>query len=167
MWSKCRELASDSVKSLSPVLWSFRRTMSQAGDSTSLKEEETVEWSLLMAQDKGKYKWGSQEPSSESGNDDHVVLLTVEQKLQGRAIQVCKDYGITSPCTRQRIYLQDCEGVVASMKVGWTSWTRRGQWWIWRPLHGCSHFIDECPTWVAGNNPTYPSTKITSQGFYP
>jgi len=30
--------------------------MSQAGDSTSLKEEETVEWSLLMAQDKGKYK---------------------------------------------------------------------------------------------------------------
>jgi hypothetical protein len=42
-WSKHRELASDSVKSASPVLRSFRRTTSQAGDSTSLKEEETVE----------------------------------------------------------------------------------------------------------------------------
>ena len=108
---------SDSIKSLSPVLWSFRRTTSQAGDSVSLKEEETVERSLLMAQDKGKYKRGSQEPSSESGSDDSVVLLTAEQKLHGRAARVCKDHGITSPRARQRIYLQARDEAVASMKV--------------------------------------------------
>jgi len=54
---------------------------------------------------------------SESGSDDHVVLLTVEQELQGRAIRVCKDYGITSPRMWQRIHLQAREEAVASMKV--------------------------------------------------
>ena len=51
-----RDMATDSVKSSSPALRSFRRTTSQAEDSASLKEEETVEWSLLLAQDKGKHK---------------------------------------------------------------------------------------------------------------
>jgi len=117
MQSKHRELALDSVKSSSPDLRSFRRTTSQAGDSTSLKEEEIVERSLLMAQDKGKHKRGSQEPSSESGNDDSVVLLTAEQKLHRRSSRVCEDHGIKSPCTQQRIYLQACEEAVASMRV--------------------------------------------------
>ena len=115
--NKNREVATDSVKSSSPALRSFRRTTSQAEDSTSLKEEETMQRSLLMAQDKGKQRQGSQEPSSESGNDDHVVLLTVEQKLQGRAIRACKDHGITSPCARHAIYLQAREEAVASLKV--------------------------------------------------
>jgi len=51
-----RDMATDSVKSSLPALRSFRRTMSQAEDSASLKEEETVEWSLFLAQDKGKHK---------------------------------------------------------------------------------------------------------------
>ena len=55
---------------------------------------------------------------SESGNDDSVILLTAaEQKLHGRAVQVCKDHGITSPHTQQRIYLQAHEEAIASMKV--------------------------------------------------
>jgi len=110
-------MATDSVKSSSPVLRSFRRTTSQAENSTSLKEEETVQWSLLMAQDKGKYKQGSQEPPSEPGSNDHIVLLTAEQKLHGRASRACKDHGITSPCTRQRIYLQAREKAVVSLRV--------------------------------------------------
>jgi len=112
-----KELATDSVKSLSLALRSFRRTMSQAEDSTSLKEEETVQWSLLMAQDKGKYNWGSQEPLSEPGSDDHIILLIAEQKLHGRASRVCKDHGITSPHAWQRIYLQAREEAIASMRV--------------------------------------------------
>jgi len=51
-----RDMATDLVKSSSPALGSFRRTTSQAEDSASLKEEETVERSLLLAQDKGKHK---------------------------------------------------------------------------------------------------------------
>jgi len=51
-----RDMATDSVKSLLPALRSFRRTTSQAEDSASLKEKETVERSLLLAQDKGKHK---------------------------------------------------------------------------------------------------------------
>jgi len=115
--TKHRDMATDSVKSSSPALRSFRRTMNQAEDSTSLKEEETVERSLLLAQDKGKYKRGSQEPSSESGNDDSVILLTAKQKLHGRASRVCEDHGIKSPRAQQRIYLQAHEEVIASMRV--------------------------------------------------
>ena len=112
-----RELATDSVKSLLPALRSFRRTTSQAEDSTSPKEEETMQRSLLMAQDKGKYKWGSQEPLSESGSNDHIVLLMAEQKLHGRASRACKDHGITSPRAWQRIYLQAREEAIASIRV--------------------------------------------------
>ena len=54
--NKHRDMATDLVKSSSPALRSFRRTTSQVENSTSVKEEETVEWSLLLAQDKGKYK---------------------------------------------------------------------------------------------------------------
>ena len=115
--TKHRDMATDSVKSSSPALRSFRRTTSQIEDSTSVKEEETVECSLLLAQDKGKYKWGLQEPSSESGNNDSVILLMVEQKLHERAVQVCKDHGITGSRAQQRIYLQAHKEAVASMKV--------------------------------------------------
>lgn len=107
----------DSVKSSSPALWSFRRTISNNGDSVSVKEEETGKQSLLLAQNTGKHKWGSQEPSSESGNDEHVVLLTAEEKLQGRANQAYKNHGITSPRAWQGIFLQAHEEAVVSMRV--------------------------------------------------
>ena len=54
--TKHRDMATDLVKSSLPALRSFRRTTSQVEDSTSVKEEETVEQSLLLAQNKGKYK---------------------------------------------------------------------------------------------------------------
>ena len=54
MQSKQLEAISDSSKSLSPALRSFVQTASSAGDNISLKDEETVQQSLLLAQDKGK-----------------------------------------------------------------------------------------------------------------
>ena len=54
--NKHGDMVTGLVKSSSSAPRSFRRTMSQVEDSTSVKEEETVEQSLLLAQNKGKYK---------------------------------------------------------------------------------------------------------------
>jgi len=117
MQSKRSEMISDLSKSVSPALWSFVWTASSAGDNISLKDKETVQQSLLLAQDKGKKRRGSQELSSKSGdNRSHIVLFTPEQRLHNRALRVCKDFGVASPCAQHQLYLFARDEVVVSMQ---------------------------------------------------
>jgi hypothetical protein len=63
---------------LSMPIRSLRRSVSEYGGTASLKDEETVQQSLLLSREKGKNRQGSQQPLSDSDNGSVVVPLNAE-----------------------------------------------------------------------------------------
>ena len=71
----------------------------------------------MLSKNKGKNRQGLQEPLSESeDNRSSFVLLPAEQKLHMRALQMCKDFGVMSLKSQQKIYLYTREVAIVAMQ---------------------------------------------------
>ena len=65
------------------AMQSFWMNASDYEINESVKEKETIRQSLLLFQNKGKNQQGSQELSSDLGDNSSVVIpINVEQRLQ-------------------------------------------------------------------------------------
>ena len=85
------------------------------GKAISEAEEEQ---SLLLSRNKEKQKQVSQDPSSSSeDNSSPLTTPSAEQVLNHRAMQVCKDFEITSPCTQLKLYAAARKEAVASLQI--------------------------------------------------
>ena len=81
--SRYKDKISDMSDSPMAAIQSFGMNASNYEINESVKEEETIGQSLLLFQNKGKNKRGSQELLSDLGDNSSVVIpINVEQRLQ-------------------------------------------------------------------------------------